>query len=768
MSSSVEEDPLGRPGPARRGLFGRVARWSTSHRRMIVAGWLVLLVAGFGISAAAGTRFDNALSLPGSDSQRATDMLARNLPAEAGDVDQIVLTADEGAVTDAAVHAAVAPMLERVAGLPHVASVISPYEGADGSLAISKDRRTAYATVVFDDAAEAIPHEAIQRVVDRAREIRSPQLDVEVGGAAIEQLNRPSVGPATAIGVLAAMVILFLTFGSLAATSLPIATALVGLGVSSGLIAAASRVLTVPDFAEQIAMMIGLGVGVDYALLVVTRFRETYRRNGGDNQDAIEVAMDTAGRSVVFAGLTVVIALSGLYAVGINLLSGVAVAASLSVLFVLAGAVSLLPALLSYVGPRVARRKRRAVFPRRRSGAVPLGRKGGAVPLGRKGGAVPAEGGETLAGRWVRGIQRRPAVAALAAAAALVALAGPALDLRLAFSGASTDASSSTTRKAYDQLSAAFGAGSNGPLVVAVTLPGADVSTVTDRLGARLADVPGVAAVGPARINPARDTAVITVTPASAPSSEQTKDLVGELRGDVIPAALGATPAQAHVGGYTAASVDFTQRLSSKMPLFVGLVIGVAALLLLLVFRSLLIPLQGAVMNLLSIGACLGILQAIFERGWFAGPLNVQQSVVEPFMPIILFAIVFGLSMDYEVFLVARIQEEWSRDGDTAAAIRRGLASTGRVITAAAAIMVTVFASFALSGGHVLQLFGIGLASAIFLDAVVIRMVLLPATLTLLGRATWWLPGWLTRGLPRLAVEAPDTAERTTEVPVAS
>ncbi len=712
------------------GLFGRIARWATSHLRTVVVGWLLVMIAGLTLTALAGNKFDNALSLPGSDSQHATDLLTHSFPAQAGDVDQIVLTAPAGRVDDPAARARVLPMLDRISRLPHVSSVVSPYGGPDGSQSVSPDGRTGYATVVFDQDADALPQKAIQRVVDAADEIRSPEVDVEVGGAAFEQLNRPSAGPATAIGIAAAMVILLLTFGSLTAMGLPIATAVAGLGVSSGLIALATRVVTVPDFAQQIAMMIGLGVGVDYALLVVTRYRESHRRNGGDVQQAIEVAMDTAGRSVALASVTVVIALSGLYAVGVNLLNGVAIAASLSVLFVSAAAMTLLPALLRLAGDRVAKQPRRRW---RRS--------------------RPA-GTESRAGRWVRLIQRRPLVAAVAATGALLLLAAPALSLRLAFNGAAADQSSSTTRKAYDQLSDAFGPGFNGPLVLAVHLPSGKEHPLLGSLATRLQNTPGVAAVGRAQLNPAGDTAAITVIPTSAPSSQQTHDLVNRLRHDVLPHALEGTGAQADVGGYTATSVDFATRTSDKLPLFIGLVIGLAALLLLLVFRSLLIPLQGAAMNLLSIGASLGILQAVFERGWLAGPLNVEQSTVEPFIPIIMFAIVFGLSMDYEVFLVSRIQEEWLNHGDSGRAIRQGVVSTSRVITAAAAIMITVFASFALSGDHVLQLFGMGLATAILLDALVIRMVLLPATLALLGSATWWLPTWLDRRLPRLAVES--------------
>jgi RND superfamily putative drug exporter len=366
--------------------------------------------------------------------------------------------------------------------------------------------------------------------------------------------------------------------------------------------------------------------------------------------------------------------------------------------------------------------------------------------------------GRALSQRWVGVIQRRPGLSALAATALLLALAAPALDLRLAISGASTDQASTTTRRAYDQLSRGFGPGFNGPLVVAMHLPKPSSATVA-RVSATLRATPGVASVAPAELSPNGETASIVAIPTSAPQSGQTSALVGHLRNDVLPRALTGTGAQAHVGGFTARTVDVTKRLSDKLPLFIAIVIALSALLLFVVFRSLLIPLQGALMNFLSIGASLGILQALFERGWLAGTFGLQRSPIEPFMPVILFAIVFGLSMDYEVFLISRIHEEWQQHRDASAAVRNGLARTSRVITAAAAVMIAVFASFAASGDHILELFGIGLASAILLDALVIRLMLLPAVLELLGQATWKLPRWLDRRLPHLAIEQPEQPE---------
>jgi putative drug exporter of the RND superfamily len=706
-----------------------IARWSIAHRRRVIGGWLLLLVLGIVVAKGIGNSFDNGLALPKTDSERAVDLLQSRFPRAAGDADQIVFAARNGKLTDAAVRARVTPMLARVARLPRVTAVSTP--------TISRDRSVGFATVRFDDQGDALPTKAIRRVVDTAQAAASPQLEVELNGNAIEQLYRPSPGPATAVGILAAIVILLLSFGSFTAMGLPIATALFGLGVGSGLIAIGTQLLTVPDFAEQIALMIGLGVGVDYALLVVTRYRDAYRRNGGDVGAAIDVAMNTAGRSITFAGLTVIIALGGLYAVGVNLLYGVALAASASVLFVLAGSLTLLPAVLSVHGRRVG--EGRHFLRRRTTRAKP-----------------------SRSERWVRIIQRRPLLAAVGATALLLALASPALGLRLGLADAGTDPSSQTTRKAYDLVSRGFGPGFNGPLFVAVKLPSGDQRALA-RITAALRSADGVAAVAPPQLNAARDAASIAVVPTTAPESKQTYDLVKRLRNSVLPEATSGAQASAYIGGFTATQVDFTKRLASKLPFFIAIVIALSALLLLIVFRSLLIPLQAAVMNLLSVGAALGIVQAVFERGWLAGVFGVDKAPVEPFLPVLLFAIVFGLSMDYEVFLVSRIREEWQATGDTSAAIRNGLARTSRVITAAAAVMIVVFASFAGNGNHILKLFGIGLASAIFLDAVVIRMILLPAVLQLLGEKTWYFPRWLDRHVPRVAIETP---QERLELPV--
>jgi RND superfamily putative drug exporter len=498
-----------------------------------------------------------------------------------------------------------------------------------------------------------------------------------------------------------------------------------------GLIAALTHALDTPDFASELALLIGLGVGVDYALFLVNRYRDAYLQNGGDVNAAVELAMNTAGRSIAFAGATVVIAVLGLFVVGVRLFYGVALATSVTVLLVLAASLTLLPASLSLAGRRI-----------------------GEGPSRRVGPASESRAGAWA--RWIGLIQRRPALAALASTALLLALAAPVLGLRLAASDAGNDSASTTTHQAYELLSTAFGPGFNGQLALAVRLPSSGRTAAVTPLSAAVSRTSGVASVGRPIINAARDTAAITVFPTTAPQSSQTYDLVKHLRASVIPPVAQATGATVYVGGFTASQVDFAHVLASKLPLFIGVVILLSALLLLVVFRSLLVPLQAAIMNLLSIGAALGVVQAVFERGWAASLLGVTRSPIEAFIPVIAFAIVFGLSMDYEVFLVSRIHEEWTHGADHSAAVRDGLIRSGRVITAAAAVMIVVFASFAASNNHILKLFGLALASAVFLDAVVIRSILLPAVLQLLGRTTWAFPRWADRLLPRLAIEAPE------------
>ncbi len=718
MNSSEQAQPAA-------GLVAGVARWSVAHRRTVIVGWIVLLLGSLGLSGAIGANYVTNFSLPGTDSQRAVDLLKQDFPAQAGDADQIVFSVPRGSVTDAATRARVQPILQQIARLPHVTSVISPYSAA-GARQISRSGSVAFATVNFDENAAGLPTAATQRVINVAESAGSPQLQVALGGQAIEQAQRPAFGVATAVGLLAAIVVLLITFGSAVAMGLPILTALLGLGTGIGLAGLGSHVLSMPDFATELAAMIGLGVGIDYALFIVTRFRENYAL-GLDVNEATTAAMDTAGRAVLFAGATVIIALLGQFALGVSFLYGLAVASALAVLMTMLAALTVLPALLSRYGQRIGHRARTR--------------------------AAKAQPGAWF--RWAGVIERHPWQGCIAGLAIMLALASPVLSLRLGTSDAGNDPSGQTTRHAYDLLASGFGPGFNGPLQVVVKLPHAADPVALSAVAQTLRATPDVASVSPPHLSPAGATAVFSVYPRSAPESLASSTLVGRLRSTELPAVERATATTVLVGGASAIGIDFTHVLSNKLPLFIGIVVLLSALLLLVVFRSLVIPVQAAVMNLLSIGASLGVVVAIFQWGWLGGVFDVKPGPIDAFIPVMLFAIVFGLSMDYEVFLISRIHEEWTRSRDASAAVRIGLGSTGRVITAAATIMICVFLSFVLGGSRVIELFGLSLASAVFLDAFVVRCLLLPSVLYLVGARAWALPRWLGRRLPHIAVERP-------------
>jgi RND superfamily putative drug exporter len=708
-------------------LMVSLARWSMMHRRVVLGLWLVVVVGSLGgLSMGVGNHFTDSSRLPGTGSQQATDLLRSRFPAHAGDTDQIVFRARTGELTAPSLRVPIEAMLARVARLPHVTSVVSPY--GSGARGISPSGTIGFATIGFDQQSDQLPTSAINRVISVARSSDSPRLEVELGGGAIEQTVSPSVGAATGIAIVAAMVVLLLSFGSLLAMTLPILTALFGLGTSIGLIAVVTHLVNTPNWASEVAILVGLGVGIDYSLFVVSRFREAYRANGGRVEEAIVEAMNTAGRSVAFAGTCVVIAMLGMFVAG-GSFDGVAVVTSATVLVMLLAALTLLPALLSWAGARIS-----------------AGRRAG------------RSGDSGAWARWAELVQRRPAALALAATLVMLVLAAPALGLRLATADASNDPQSATTHKAYELLAEGFGQGFNGPLLIAAKLPPADAASALARLSAAIGRTPGVASVARPQLNAAGETAAITVYPTTSPESSQTYNLVTRLRDQVIPPIERASGANVYVGGFTATQVDETHLISSRLPVFIAVVIAVSALLLLLVFRSLVIPIQAAIMNLLTIVASLGFVQAIFERGWLAGLFGAQRGPIAPWLPVLVFAIVFGLSMDYEVFLISRIHEEWQRTGDHTAAIKRGLASSGKVITAAASVMIVVFIAFALSSSQLLKLIGLVLAGAVLLDAVVIRTILLPAVLQLLGPRAWWFPRWLARRIPVVAVEPTTSA----------
>ncbi len=747
----------------------KLARWSTTHRLYVVIGWIVLLFAVNAFAQSAGTSYSNNFTLPNSDAQRAADLLEKSFPAQAGDRDTIVYKVSSGTVTDPVVKARMSAMFAEVAKLPHVAAVISPYAGAAAGKSVSADGRIAFATVVFNEKANLLPKSAPERVVKVARAAEKPGLQVELGGQAIEATEQEGFGLSTGVGLLAAIIVLLLTFGSVVAMGLPIITALFGLGTGLGAIALFTHVVDTPNFSSELAAMIGLGVGIDYALFILTRFREAYATPGPtfeNPRESVVQALDTAGRAVLFAGCTVVIALLGMMLLGVSFLYGVAISASIGVLLVMLASLTLLPALLTTFGARVARPSRRARRRAAKEAAIGAGATPTAASNGAGDGNSIVEGGMWL--RWSKFVQRKPWRIAIVSALVMLLIAAPAMALRLGSSDAANDPASQTTHRAYELLAEGFGQGFNGPLLVVAKVPNpkheaaengilrteapsAGKSSI-ERLRASIAATPGVVAVAPAKLNPAGDVATITVYPHSSPQAYATTQLVERLRNQVDPPLEARTGLTVYVGGVTAGAVDFATTLGHKLPLFIGVVVLLSALLLLIVFRSLVIPLQAAVMNLLSIGASLGVIVAIFQWGWFGSLFGVQQGPIESFIPVMLFAIVFGLSMDYEVFLVSRIHERWVRTGDDQRAVQEGLALTGRVVTAAAAIMVCVFLSFMLGEGRIIKEFGLSLASAVFLDALVIRCLLLPAVLTIVGARTWRIPPWL-GWLPRINIE---------------
>jgi RND superfamily putative drug exporter len=706
------------------------ATWCTGHRKTVIIGWIVALIATVMISGAVGSNFSEEFKLPASDSQEAFDLLETRFPAQSGDTAQIVYKA-EGGVESPAVKRKMEGVFASVAKLPHVSEVASPY-GSDGAAAISDDGKIAYATVQYDTTTNKLEKDDIKKLVSTSREAGGNGLQVEVGGQPIEEVRAEEEGgdSSFAIGLLAAVVILLLTFGSVVAMGLPLLTALFALGVGLSLVTVGTHVFDTAEFAPQLAAMIGLGVGIDYALFIVTRFRNGLDE-GMEPRPAAIAAVDTAGRAVLFAGITVIISLMGMLLLGITFLYGVAMAAALAVLFTMIAALTLLPALLTIAGHRIDRLRIPGLGSRRTS---------------------IDENSRWF--RWSREVQRRPWAAAILSGALLLALCIPTLSLRLGSNDAGTDPAGSTTREAYDLVAEGFGPGFSGPFVFASALPskGEDKSLVL--LHKSLENEDGVAKVTPVVLNPAENTGIFQLYPTTSPESEDTTKLLDHIRGDVIPPIEAKTGAQVHVGGITAIFEDFGTAISDKLPLFIGVVVLLSALLLMIVFRSILVPLKAIVMNLLSIGAAFGLIVAVFQWGWGASLIGVEGTgPIISFFPIFLFSIVFGLSMDYEVFLMSRIHEEWEHRKDATEAVTRGLALTGRVITAAAAIMVTVFASFMIGEDRIIKLFGLGLASAVFIDAVIIRSVLVPAVMQLFGRSAWWFPDWLGRALPKLHVE---------------
>ena len=717
----------------------RLTHWCIAHRRYVVAGWVALAVLASVLAQAVGRQYATNFSLPGTETQRAVDLLTREFPTQSGDVDTIVFHVSHGTIDAPAVRARLVPLLARVATFPHVAGVISPYS-ARGAVEVSRDRMTAFETINYAKRANLLPNNTGAPLLAAVKAVRVPGLQIATGGQVVEDAEGFSIGPATSVGVVAALVILLITFGSLMAAGMPLVTAGLGLITGVALIGIATHVTSMSNVSPELALMIGLGVGIDYALFIVTRFRENYLANGDVERSVVE-AMDTSGRAILLAGTTVVIALLGMFATGVSFMYGLAIAAVIAVLLTLAASLTLLPAMLSRFGARIVRP---------RGSGRRLGWRNRAAAAEARAPAAPPR---SRWRQWSEAVQARPWPLTFISLAVMVALLTPVFALRLDTSDAGNDPANTSSRQAFDLLANGFGAGFNGPLLLVAELPGRDQLGALPAVQAAVRATAGVDVVTAPRVAPSGMVAVMEVYPGSAPQAPATTNLVNRLRHEVLPSLASHARTPVRVGGFTAGSIDFSNVLGAKLPLFIAIVVVLSALLLLVMFRSVVIAIQAALMNLLSIGGALGVTGAVFQWGWFGSLLGVQKGPVEPWIPVLMFAVVFGLSMDYEVFLVSRVREEWVRRHDASAAGGDGIAFTGRVISAAAAIMVCVFLSFMLGNERTIKEFGFGLAAAVFLDALVVRCVLLPAVLELLGPATWRLPRWLDARLPHINIE---------------
>jgi RND superfamily putative drug exporter len=705
----------------------RVADWCYRRRRVVVVAWIAALLAAFALAGALGGEYRQDYLQPGSESRAASETLRDKFPQMAGDTVQVVFHSESG-VSSPDVRSRSAEVLADVAGSDHVVGVVSPF-APGGAAQISEDGRTAYAAVALDQpVTEYSPAEA-KDLVEPILAAADDTLRVEVGGPVAALSQTVPVG-SEGIGLIAAAIILLVVFGSAVAMGLPLVTAVFGLGVAMALGEVLRRVVDVPDWAPAAAAMVGMGVGIDYALLIVTRFRSALAE-GHEPRTASQTAISTAGRAVMFAGLTVILSMLGILLMGQSSMNGFAFTVVLVVLVVMAASVTLLPALLGFAGRNIERWH--VPFVSRELKAYDSSRWY----------------------RWSRFVQRRPWVAASGALAVLLALAAPLLGIRFGFPDAQNDPPSYTTRQAHELLVDGFGPGFSAPMLL--TVQGAtagDLQRSADVVGEALSTVPGVATVSPARLNPAGDTAVLTLVATTSPQDGATEELVDTLRDQAVPAATEGTGLSVDVGGLVPANVDSTRGVADRLPLFFGGVLLLSFVLLMMVFRSVLVPLKAVIMNVLATAAAFGVLALAVSGGRLGGLLGIPEQTPVPMqLPIGIFAILFGLSMDYEVFLLSRIKEEYDRTKDNALAVADGLARSARVITAGAAVMVTVFLSFVLGDLVLGKMFGIGLAAAILIDATLIRMVLVPATMELLGDRNWWLPTWLDRLLPRISIE---------------
>jgi RND superfamily putative drug exporter len=720
-----------------------LAHFCVRHRWIVLGIWVLLFVLINVVARTEGSDYSNVFSLPNTNSAHAESLLEKGFAAQSGDVDQIVFHSLGGRVTSH--ESTIQSMLAKVEKLPEVGSVTSPFCSGRfattetlpngtclGSSQVSTNGTIAYAVVHFSKIASALTTPQIQAVVNTASTIRSSSLSVQFGGDAFGNLSSPTGSPYEVFGLIATAIVLVLAFGSFFAMLLPLGVALFALGIALAGGELLSHILAIAQFAPILGSLIGLGVGIDYALFIVTRSRQELKR-GSSVEEAVSCAINTSGRAVLFAGSTVCIALLGMLILGLNFLNGVAVTASLAVLITMLASMTLLPALLGFQKEHVLSRRERSHLATNGPGPVMV--------------SGPWQ-------RWSHFVSRHPRVLTFAAIAIIATIIVPFFSLQLGSSDQGSDPAGSTTRQAYDLLAQGFGPGFNGPLTVVGSIHNPSDLVAMEHLDASLAKKPGIASVAPLITNPQKTVGIINVIPTTSPQSTKTVALIDTIRTKYIPAVTASSHTQIYVGGVTAIFVDFARVLTGKLPLFVGVIVLLGCLLLMVAFRSVLVPLVAAVMNLLAVGASFGLVVAVFQWGWGTSLLGAGTGPVESFLPIIMIAILFGLSMDYQVFLVSRMHEEYLNTGDNEEAIIRGQANTGRVITAAALVMICVFLSFAIGGERIIAEFGIGLGGAVLIDAFIIRTILVPSLMHFVGKANWWMPHWLDRVVPRLAVEA--------------
>ncbi len=708
--------------------LGRLAGWCYDHRRRVLLLWIAAIIGITVVGQSMGSRFQDTFDSGNSPSQQVQNLLAARFPRTAGtNADVVIATATP--IQTPANRATTDALVARLSSLPHVSGVGSPFDPSAHQIAGSQ--RIAFAVVQFDESQSTIPNAAVSKVIEVAESFDRSGYRVALGGGPIGNVITAAPGPSEGAGILAAMLIMLIAFGSVVAMGLPIMTALFGIAIGFALEDLLSHLLNIPIFAPEMLARIGLGVGIDYALFIVTRYRQGLFE-GRDPRGAVITSLATSGRAVLFAGTTVVISLVGLFVLQLPFLQGLAVGTIAAVVLVMAAALTLLPAMLGYAGRAIDRMH---------------------VPRLLQTGATPSP--DSFWFRWSRMIQRRAWVSGSLALLILLTLAIPLFSMRLAFTDAGNDPTSLTTRQAYDLLATGFGPGFNGPLVVASPLSGPGDMATINRVDAALRSTPGIAFAAPVEVNADHSAAVIIAYPTSSPQAAQTAQLVTRLRTTVIPGVTAGTGLRVLVGGETAGSVDASNYLAHRLYWVIGAVVALAFLLLMAVFRSVVIPVKAAVMNLLSVGAAYGVIVAVFQWGWGGSIIGIGQTgPIDPWIPLMMFTILFGLSMDYEVFLLSRMREEWRRTGDNSVSVADGLAKTARVITSAAAIMICVFGSFVIGDPlRILKVFGLGLAASILIDASLVRLVLVPSVMELLGRANWYMPRWLDKVVPTLGVE---------------